>query len=124
MKMNKQWICQLANDIEAKHGKEKCNRIFGKIDDIQNNPEFLSAWFENFTTGMDELGDREFLQQVLATCCPCGGDYEKIGKAYKYLYDKNDSLVAFVDAQRQWHIDEYGDTDIMELHGNVLYIVK
>ena len=122
--MNKQWLLCLAGDIEEMYGKETSDRIFGDIDSMAHTSEYLSAWFENFTTAMDELGDREFLQQVMATHCPCGGDYEKIGKAYKYLYDKSDTLEAFVDAQRQWHIDEYGDTDIMELRGNVLYMTK
>ena len=122
--MNKQWILQLATDIEAKHGKEKRNCIFGNIDDIQDNPKFLSAWFENFTTMMDELGDREFLQRVMATRCPCGGDYKKEGKVMKDFYDKSDTLVEFVDVLKKWHIDEYGDTDEMELCGNVLYMIK
>lgn len=122
--MNKQWIYQLANDIEEKHGKEKCNRIFGNIDDIQSSFESLSVWFEKFTTGMDELSDKAFLQQMMAARCPCGEDYVKIGQAYKRLYDESDTLDSFVNAQRQWHIDEYGDTDIMELCGNVLYMTK
>lgn len=122
--MNKQWISQLAANIEDKHGKEKRDRIFGNINDIQGSPEFLSAWFENFTTGMDELDDKEYLQRMMANHCPCGGDYEKDGLAYKEIYDKSDTLVKFVDGIIEWHFDKYGDMDEMELRGNVLYMTK
>jgi len=122
--MNKQWILQLAGDIEAKYGKEKRDRIFGSIDDIQGNPQFLSAWFENFTTAMDELGDRTFLQQMMANRCPCGGDYEKDGKAMKDFYDKSDTLIEFVDDYKMWLLDKYSDIDEMELCDNVLYMTK
>ena len=123
-KMNKNWIAQLANDIELKYGKETRNHIFGNIDSMENTPEYLSKWFENFTTGLDELDDKEFLQQVMAARCPCGGDYEKIGKTYKAFYEKSSTLAEFVDAIWQWHLDEYGDSDVMELRGNVLYMTK
>jgi len=122
--MNKQWLSCLASDIEEKYGKETRNRIFGDIDSMIHTPEYLSAWFENFTTGMDELDDKEFLQQMMANRCPCGGDYEKDGRAMKEIYDKSDTLAEFVDSNRKWMHDKYGGTDIMELRGNVLYMIK
>jgi len=122
--MNKQWISQLANDVEAKYGKESRDRIFGDIDRMVNKPECLSAWFGKFTSGLDELNDKAFLQQMMAGRCPCGGDYEKDGKAMKDFYDKSDTLVEFVDAHRKWLHDKYGDIDTMELCGNVLYMTK
>jgi len=122
--MNKQWLSQLADAVKTKYGKDARERIFGDVESIVNKPECLSDWFGKFTNGLDELNDKDFLQKMMANFCPCGGDYDKIGKAYKYLYDKSDNLAEFVDAQRQWHLNEYGDTDVMELHDNVLYMTK
>ena len=122
--MNIQWLLQLAENIETKYGKNSRDRIFGDINSIQDKPECLSAWFENFTNGLDELNDKKFLQQLIAEHCPCGGDYEKDGKAIKDIYDKSDSLVDFVNANKKWMLDKYGDTDEMELRGNVLYMTK
>ena len=123
--MNKQWLLCLANDIEERHGKETCKRIFGDIDSMTHTPEYLSAWFEIFTNGLDELNDKEFLQQMMVNRCPCGGDYEKDGKAMKDFYNKSDTLAEFVGLYRKWLYDKYeGDIDAMELHGNVLYMTK
>ena len=63
--MDKNWISKLAGEIEARHGKEARDKIFGDIDSVENNPLSLSAWFDNFTTGMDKLDDKEFLQQMM-----------------------------------------------------------
>jgi len=65
--MNKQWISCLADGIEKKHGKETRSRIFGDINSMANTSEYLSAWFENFTNGLDGLNDKEFLQQMMAS---------------------------------------------------------
>jgi hypothetical protein len=120
--MNKKWISKLAGDVELRHGKEARNRIFGDIDSIETGPKSLSTWFDNFTAGMDELDDKNFLQQMMVNHCPCWGDYEKNGKNIKELYDKSKSLEEFMDLlaemyQKMW--DDGGDT--MELRGNVLY---
>ena len=122
--MDKKWLSQLANDIEVKYGKSTRDNLFGDIENIQNNPKFLSAWFKNFTSGMDFLNDKEFLQHMMANHCPCGDAYEKDGKAMKEIYDKSHTLAEFVDLNRKWMYDKYGDTDIMELNGNVLYMTK
>jgi len=124
MIMNKQWLSCLANDIEERHGKETRNHIFGDIDSMANTPEYLSAWFKNLTNGLDELNDKAFLQQMMATHCPCGGDYEKDGEAMKEIYGKSDTLTEFVSNLKKWMLDKYGDTDEMELRGNVLYMTK
>ena len=121
--MDKQWISRLAADIEAKHGKEKRGRIFGNIDDMQDNPEFLSAWFENFATEIDRLNDREFLQKMMADCCPCGGDNEKDGKEIRKFYDNSETLDEFVGLLRKRYPYPTGG-DLMELRGNVLYMTK
>ena len=123
--MNKRWISQLSDDIEVKHGKEARDRIFGDIDGMVHTSEGLSAWFGNFATGMDELNDKQFLQQMMAIHCPCGGDYENDGKAMRDFYDKSDTLTEFVDSHKKWLYDKYdGDIDAMELRGNVLYMTK
>jgi len=122
--MDRNWILQLASDIEAKYGKETRDKIIGDIDSVQDTPQHLSAWFDNFTTSMDELDDKAFLRQMMANRCPCGGDYEEDGKAMKEIYDKSNTLEEFVDADREWMLKKYGDTDKMELHGNVLYMIK
>jgi len=71
--MNRRWILRLADDVEARHGKEARDRVFGDIDNMKDAPESLSAWFDNFATGMDALNDKEFLRKMMADLCPCGG---------------------------------------------------
>jgi len=83
----------------------------------------LSAWFENFTTGLDELDDREFLQQMLAERCPCGGDYIKDGKEIQAFYDNSETPDEFVGLLRERYLYPTGG-DLMELRGNVLYMTK
>lgn len=122
--MDKQWLSCLASDITERYGKEAGTRIFGDIDSVEHVPEYLSAWFENFTTGLDELNDKEFLQKMMANRCPCGDDYVKDGQATKEIYDKSGTLTEFADTLRKWLLDKYGDADKMELRGNVLYMTK
>ena len=91
---------------------------------MAHTPDYLSAWFENLASGLDELNDKEFLQQMMAKHSPCGGDYEKDGKAMKEIYDKCHNLDEFVCSLKKWLFNKYGDTDEMELKGNVLYMTK
>ena len=119
------WIAQLASDIESKYGKEARDRIFGDIDVMKNNPEFLSTWFENFTSKMDALGDKEFLRLMMANRCPCGGDNEDDGRAIKGLFDNSKTLNEFTKALKNWYMQKYSDGgDDLELRGNVLYLTK
>ena len=122
--MNKKWILQLADAIETRYGKEVRDRIFGDIDSLANTADILSIWFDNFTTALDELNDKVSLQQLMAKNCPCGGDYEKDGKAMKAIYDKSNTLAEFVEENRRWLLDKYGEIDEVELRGNVLYLTK
>ena len=92
--MDKKWIAKLANDIEVKHGKGARDRIFGDINNMAYTPECLSAWFDNFTTGMDELNDKQFLQQMMAMRCPCGGNHEDDGKVMRDFYGKSGNISA------------------------------
>ena len=118
--MNIEWIKKLANDIEVRHGKEARDKIIGDIDGFVSSPESLSAWFANFTTGLDELNDKEFLQQMMVKHCPCGGGDEERGALYKELYNKSKNLQEFVKLLN----DNDAMGDILELRGNVLYITK
>ena len=123
--MDKNWISKLAIDIEARHGKKARDHIFGDIDSIGDTPETLSVWFENFTTGMDELDDKKFLQQMMAEHCPCGGVNEEDGKMMKEFYDNSKTLSEFVDLFGKWVHTKYNDdVDKMELRGNILYLTK
>jgi len=122
--MNRQWILQLACDIETKYSAKIKGKMFSGVDSIQNNSESLSAWFDLFTSGLDELNDKEFLRQMMAERCPCGGDYKKDGEAMKEIYNKSYTLTKFVCNLKKWMFDKYGDTDEMELEGNVLYMTK
>ena len=121
--MNKQWILQLASDIEVKYGKEKRDHIFGDIGSLTNEPECLSTWFRNFTTGLDELNDKKYLHKMMASRCPCGGDYEKDGKEIRAFYDNSETLEDFVGLLRERYPYPTGG-DLMELRGNVLYMTK
>ena len=121
--MNKQWLSCLGNDIEEMYGKETRNRILGDIENMEHTPEHLSAWFENFTTAMDELGNKEFFQKMMANHCPCGGDYEKDGKEIRMFYDSCNTLDEFVDLLKKRYPYPTGG-DFMELRGNTLYMTK
>ena len=121
--MDKNWLSELAADIEMKHGKEARDKIFGDIDSIEDTPEALAAWFDNFTTGMDELNDKEFLQQMMIRYCPCGwGELEtkQQGKILKEQYDRSESLEEFLEFLET--CDFIGD--ILEPCGNILYLIK
>ena len=123
--MNKTWLKQLASDVEARHGKDVSDRIFGDIDISEDCKSSISHWFDNFTMGMDELNDKEFLQQMMANRCPCGGDNAKDGQIIKELYDKSEPLDEFVDLFDKWQRSIWkGVEDITELRGNVLYLTK
>ena len=122
--MNKSWIQRLASDIEAKYGKEAKERIFGDTSNVKGK-EATALWFDNMTTGMDSLNDKEFLRQMMARRCPCGGDYRTEGQAFKEFYDKSKTLEEFVDAIRvYWAKKWQGAEDIAELRGNALYLTK
>lgn len=124
--MDKEWISQLASDIKEKYGKETCDKIFGDIDGIKDDHESLSTWFGNFTSAMDELDDKEFLQQMMVKHCPCGGNNVELGKVIKEFYDNSNTLEEFVNSLYKWLYEKYnGDVDAMELRrGNVLYLIK
>ena len=123
--MNKKWLLGLASIIEAKYGKEARDRIFGDLDNIGKERAAISAWFEHFTSGMDELNDKEFLYQMMADHCPCGGNPEKEGKIIRDFYNQSASLEEFADLFYKWtHSLWNGREDTVELRGNVLYMTK
>jgi hypothetical protein len=123
--MDKVWISRLADDVEAKHGIEVRQNIFGDINGLENSPKAISSWFDNFTRGMDELDDKEFLQQMMVKHCPCGGDDAENGKIIKEFYDKSKTLDEFIKLYYIWLRKMYNDDfDAMELRGNVLYLTK
>jgi len=121
--MNKKWLLQLADDIEIKHGKETRDRIFSDMKNVTNNSKSLSAWFNKFTNELNELNDKEFLQKMMASRCPCGGNYEVDGKEIQVFYDNSETLADFVDLLRvRYPYPTAGD--LMELKDNVLYMTK
>ena len=123
--MNKKWILKLASVIETRHGKEARDRIFGDIDSVGDCPESISVWFDTFTSGMDELNDKEFLAKMMTEHCPCGGNPEEDGKIIKGLYDKSKTLEEFVKLFDEWVLSIWPEGgDILELCGNVLYMTK
>jgi len=84
-----------------------------------------SAWFENFTSGMDVLEDKEFLKQIMVKRCPCGGGDEENVKTMKEFYDNSKTLEEFVDSFRKWLHKKYnGDIGKMKLRNDVLYMIK
>ena len=121
--MDKNWILKLANDIESRHGKDTRDKIFGDIDSVEDTPKSLAAWFDNFTTGMDKLNDKEFLQQMMIKHCPCGwseAETEEQGKVIKEQYDNCKTLEDFFAFLGK--CDFIGD--VLELRGNILYLTK
>ena len=123
--MNKKWLKKLSEIIEARHGKEICNRIFGDIDAASDCQASLSAWFDTFTSGMDELNDKEFLAGMMSEHCPCRGNPEEDGAIIKDLYEKSGTLDGFVKLFDEWQHSLWGgQEDITQLRGNVLYMTK
>ena len=123
--MNKGWLTRLADVIEKRYGSETRDKIFGDIHAVGSGKKARAAWFANFTSGMDELNDKEFLTTMMADNCPCGGNAIKDGKIIKELYDKSKTLDEFVDLFAKWQHEIWkGREDITELRGNVLYMTK
>ena len=116
--MDKKWITQLADKIKEKYGEDTRNRIFGDIDNIDYNCNTLPDWFENFTKGLDELNDRDFLISYMSENCPCY--YKEAEENIRKLYNEVKSLDEFVK-----RLDEDGIfNDNTKLRGNVLYATK
>ena len=123
--MNKTWLTKLASIIEERHGKEARDKIFGDINSVGSGQKSRAEWFDRFTSGMDELNDKEFLSAMMADNCPCGGNAAKEGKVIKETYDKSKTLDEFVYSLDKWYHSLWkGREDIMELRGNVLYMTK
>jgi hypothetical protein len=121
--MKKTWIRRIAADVETKHGKEARDKIFGDIRQVKLDHHSLSVWFEKFTTGMDELGDKEFLQATMAKNCPCGPNksgYERLAKFIRKSYDESETLGEFVEKLRK----DGRTSQRLILDGNVLYTEK
>jgi len=123
--MNKKWLKKLAEIIETRHGKEMRNRLFGDIDSVGDCHTSISAWFDSFTSGMDELNDKDFLSEMMTEHCPCGGNPKEDGAIIKKLYDKSKTLDEFVKLFNEWQNSLWGgQEDVTELRGNVLYMTK
>jgi hypothetical protein len=124
-KMDKIWISHLANDIEQRHGKEARERIFGDFNGLDNSRENISVWFNEFIRGLDELNDKEFLQQMMADRCPCGGDNVEDGNKIRELYNNSKTHSDFVKSLNDWFFSLHGVwADRISLHGNILYLSK
>ena len=116
--MDKKWLEKLASDVEAKHGTEARDRIFGDIQNIPNDYVSEKEWFNRFTRGMDELNDRGFLTNVLAERCPCVCD--DIEDNIRKNFSESKTLEEFVA-----RLDQDGlFDDTVRLEGNVLYATK
>ncbi|MDR1692049.1 MAG: hypothetical protein LBR72_01705, partial [Oscillospiraceae bacterium] len=121
--MNKQWLSVLAGDVEGRHGKAVRDRLFGDIEGAGDDHGSVSSWFDAFTTGMDELGDKEFLREMMVARCPCGwGEAEtaKQGVVLKEAYDRCATLGEFFAFLKTCGF--IGDH--MELRGSVLTLIK
>jgi len=114
--MDKKWLSRLAVIVEARHGKEVCERVFGDIYSVEKNHAAKAAWFERFTSGMDDLDDKEFLANMMADNCPCGGGSEREAIKLRENYNKSETLEDFVA------MTKFGDKK--KLVGNVLYLTK
>lgn len=118
--MNNAWLLKVSADVEAKHGKAVRDKIFGdKVDNVWSDHASKSAWFENFTTEMDKLNDKDFLTATLIKHCPCGGGeagFAKHAAILKESYDKSETLAEFVATTNFY--------DKKKLDGNVLYLTK
>jgi len=117
--MNKPWLLELASAVEEKHGATERGRIFGNIESVGCDHASVAAWFERFTSGLDELNDKKFLTDMLVKYCPCGGGdagFRQRAAIYKENYDKSETLAEFV-AMTNFY-------DRKKLDGNVLYLTK
>ena len=116
--MRKTWVSKLAGEVEMKYGKEVSNRIFGDFHNVPKDPDAEKEWFYQFTKGMDELGDKEFLTSIMAKHCPCG--YNHAVRSIKKYYEQSTNTQDFVK-----QLDESGEFgDFIELKENVMYATK
>ena len=123
--MKKEWLKHLADIVEARHGKEKRDRIFGGIDAVNDCQESISAWFDAFTSGMDELNDKEFLAKMMTDNCGCGYSSDEDIEIVKELYARSKTLGEFVKLYDEWVLTIWPEGgDILELNGNALYLTK
>jgi len=116
--MNKEWILQLASDVEENYGIDKRNTIFGDIESVKTDHNSLTLWFDNFINGLDELEGKEFLTMMMAKHCPCR--YTEAEEDIKNLYKETKTLDEFTACLEKNGIFQ----DKIELRGNILYATK
>lgn len=115
--MNDKWIEAIASDIEAKHGTDARENIFGDIKNISDE-EAMCKFFARFIKGMDKLNDRDFLASVMAKNCPCG--HSDAEESIRKAYSKSKTLEEFANCLKQDGIID----DEVSLCGNVLTLTK
>lgn len=116
--MNKEWLERIASDVEVKHCKEVRDKIFGNIQELSEDDDYVREFFHQFINGMDELDDKEYLTLVMANNCPCG--HSDAEKSIRKAYSKSKTLEEFAQhLEREGIID-----DEVSLCGNVLTLTK
>ncbi|MCL2050822.1 MAG: hypothetical protein FWG91_03680 [Lachnospiraceae bacterium] len=116
--MNKEQLKKIAADIEAKHGADARERIFGNLDKLTDDDDSVCNFFHRFIEGMDELNDSGFLMAVMAKNCPCShSDFEII---IKEIYDESKTLFEFAQRLERGNLIE----DVVSLEGNILFLTK
>lgn len=112
------WLEELAEAVEARHGMEACDKIFGDISGLTPDHEILAEWFGKFNLALDELDDKEFLTTAIAGLCPCRSP--EIEENIRKNYEESKDLREFVD-----RLDKDGlFEDKVSLDGNVLLATK
>ena len=123
----------LAYYIGERHGNDVADKIFGDMPKCNHfsdggGHEIIGPWFHKFVKGMDELNDKEFLQNWLIKYSSCG-EYkhlnylEVLGRFIKECYDKCKTLEEFVDIMQK---DERVQRELpkCKLEKNILYCIR
>ena len=117
--MNKEWLEQLASDVEAKHGAEAREKIFGDIQGVHEDHESKRKWFQQFVSGMDGLDDKDFLTAMMSERCPCS--HREFEGIIRENYDESETLEEFAGRLDRGNLIE---DIVVSLEGNVLTLTK
>ena len=116
--MNKEWLEQIAGNIETQYGTETRDRIFGDLHAVSGDHASVCEFFHKLILEMDKLDDRDFLTGVMAECCPCY--HRDLEENIRKNYTESRTLEEF--ARR---LDEDGIfDDTIKLEGNILLATK
>lgn len=115
MLINKEWLGDIAKQIEADYGMEKKNEVIGNIETIGDNETEVRAWFEAFLQRLSDKEIEDYARKLLESHCPCR--CELIEQNIRKNYEISATLIEFADNLRK---DGLFDDDITIKEGSLI----